>query len=641
MPKNSKHQLSVPFVISDRMKKEDVLDCLKRCDADYVFLSYSRLSANRKKNEESFSVLSEYIPYFKSFGYKVGIWVWSFWLDDVSENGIQNELMVRSNGSKRLDEEPCGNSGSFCPTYENARGIVLDALKVIASYNPDIILFDDDFDYTIHNGSFGCFCGNHIKLISERLGRAFDRESLKTELFEGKTNETREAWHSLLGETLEDYARSVRLAVDSVNPDIRIGLCSVMSMWGIDGTNAEKIAKILAGKNKPFIRLIGAPYWAVNKAFGYRLQNVIEFERLQYSQLKDKDGIDVLYEGDVYPRPRHTTPASYLECFDTALKSANVGSGIHKYMFDYTSNGRYEPGYLDRHLRNAENYRAIERIFADKVPVGVRVYENSDYVRKADLTGIDNPEGFIVNAYFSHASKLLADNSVPTTYQDSNGVGIAFGENARQLPDSAFDGGLILDIRAAKILMEQGIDVGIERIGAEKHDSLLYFPEEDDCTGTAYRKKSAYEIIPKPTAQTVVYSLCGEKRQADAIHYRNANGTRFLVYSFDAAFTDERRYRSYYTQNQLFMSIEWLSGSECPVVCKGNPDCYVLCSESEGETAVGLWNLFADTVFKPTLTLAHEYKAAEFINCSGTLNGNELILSDIAPYAFAVINLTK
>jgi hypothetical protein len=58
--------------------------------------------------------------------------------------------------------------------------------------------------------------------------------------------------------------------------------------------------------------------------------------------IEDKN-IEVLSEGDVYPRPRHKIPANYLEIFDTALRAADCTNGIHKYMLDYTSNaGNYE-----------------------------------------------------------------------------------------------------------------------------------------------------------------------------------------------------------------------------------------------------------------------------------------------------------
>ncbi len=111
------------------------------------------------------------------------------------------------------------------------------------------------------------------------------------------------------------------------------------------------------------------------------------------------------------------------------------------------------------------------------------------------------------------------------------------------------------------------------------------------------------------------------------------------MYAFDSAFTDESRYRNYYTQRQLFDSIEWLSGKKMPVKCAGNPDLYIICKKSEEGMAIGLWNIFADEISAPVIELDRKYTAAEFINCGGVLDGDRITLSQLNAYSFAFINL--
>lgn len=358
---------------------------------------------------------------------------------------------------------------------------------------------------------------------------------------------------------------------------------------------------------------------------------------MEYAWLEDKN-IEVLTEGDVYPRPRYKVPANYLEIFDTALLAAKVGNGIHKYMLDYTSKVNYETGYLARHIKNKPVYTEIERIFGDKTPTGVRVYESMDKIHTFDFTGIEKLHHFAADSFFSRASRILSDSSIPTTYE-GDGVGIAFGENARHLSDEALNNGLILDIGAAKILMEKGIDVGLIEIGGKIVTNQLYFPEFDDYAVTGYGKKSAYNLKVKDGAKVVVYSEADGERFVDAFHYENADGQKFLVYGFDATATDETRYRNYYTQLQLLSSIEWLGGKKMPAVCVGNPDLYMLTSEGENGLAIGLWNIFADEILKPVIELDREYTEAEFINCNGKLIGNKIELSEISPFGFAFVNL--
>ena len=78
---------------------------------------------------------------------------------------------------------------------------------------------------------------------------------------------------------------------------------------------------------KPFICLIGAPYWSIKRDHGNsRLQNCIELHRMERSFCGDD--IEIFAEGDTFPRPRHTCPASYLELFDMAMRADGGFDGI-------------------------------------------------------------------------------------------------------------------------------------------------------------------------------------------------------------------------------------------------------------------------------------------------------------------------
>lgn len=638
------YKVSLPITITAIKDKAAVARALKEANADYIFIALGQVSAEKEKQQPDIEKLQELIPYFRKEGFKVGVWIWSLWIKDLTQDVLEDYMMKNHKGEMRLagtllndNQKIC--SGFLCPTSKNAVRIMTEYVKELAKTGPDVILFDDDMDYATHLGSIGCYCDRHLEKMKERLGYAISREELSREVTADKPNDVRAMWYELMGETLEQYCIELRRAADCVEPNIRLGLCSVMSNWGTDGTTAEKLVKLLAGNTKPFMRLTGAPYWASPIGFG-RLQHILELSRWEYSCIEDK-GIEVLTEGDVYPRPRHKVPASYLEIFDTVLRAAGVGDGIHKYMLDYTSSAAYERGYLERHMRHAPIYEAIERIFSRKKEAGVRVYEPMNKVLDADFTGISNPHAYAADFFFARSSKMLSENTIPTSYSENDGVGIAFGESARHLPKEAFDHSLILDVRAARILMEAGIDIGIERIGDKLMNNLLYFPEEDDYVVTGYGEESAYELHVKDGAEIVVYSECNEKRYADTIQYANQDGQKFLIYGFDAAFTDETRFRNYYTQRQLCRSIEWLQGKKMAAKCLGNPDLYMFCKKGDQELAIGLWNIFADEIIKPVIELAEEYSEAEFIHCEGCLKGNILELSELPAYGFCFVNLKR
>ena len=634
---------AVPIHINERTNKDEVLRVLEAVGAEYVFLAFDNviLSADRGKYERTLASACEMIPLLKSRGYKVGIWFWSLWLCDIDADELDGEVMRRSSGKPRISYSALNStekklSGYLCPTSEKI-SVMLDIIECAARYSPDIILLNDDLGYATYLGGIGCYCDRHIRLVEEALSRPITREELREAVLSGKPNEIRDLWLDISGRTIEDYARRIRERIDSVDKNIRCGFCAVMSNWGIDGTDAEKIAKIMAGGTRPLIRLIGAPYWAAISAWGNRLQHTVELSRMESAWVSDKE-IELIAEGDVYPRPRHRVPASLLEIYDTALRASGACDGILKIMFDYMASIGYERGYLDRHIKNQGLYSEIERIFGGKSAVGVRVYESMDKVRTMDFSGIADPDRYAAESFFSYAARLLSDNSIPTAYEGS-GVGIAFGENARHLPDEAFEQGLILDIPAARILMERGVDVGLSAVGEPIQNNSLYFPCDGECIPANYRAGVASEIIPKDTARVVTYSVCGERLYPDTIEYEDERGRRFLVFAFDGALVDENRYRNYLAQRQLAASIEWLAGERLPAVCLGNPDLYMICKQDDDGMAIGLWNIFADEIEKPVIRLSHSYRSAEFINCEGILEGDEIRLSELPPYGCAFIHL--
>ncbi len=639
-------QTMLPIHIKENTDKHEVLAMLQRVGAKYAVLSFDHviLSANKESYQEKFREIAAFIPFLQSHGYQVGIYFWSLWLTDIEADILEKEVMLSSAGKPRvrytaLNSTEPRYSGYLCPTSEKTQ-IMLDIIRCAASYAPNLILLNDDLGFATYLNSIGCYCDRHMAQIRQRLGYDISREELREAVSCGQQNEIRDAWLALQGASIEDYARRIREAIDSVDPTVRCGFCCVMSNWSADGTDVERITKLLAGSTKPLLRTIGAPYWGKINAWGNRLQHTVELTRMETAWIKDED-IELIAEGDVYPRPRHAVPASYLEHYHTALLAAGCSDGIFKIMLDYNASLAYEGGYVERHVRNQDLYAKIDRIFSPKTATGVRVYERMNKAQDADFTGISKPEEYAANLFFSYAARFLSDNSVPTVYEGNDGVGIAFGESARHLPKDALENGLVLDIRAAKLLMEQGVDVGIASVGERMLNNFLYFPDQEEKILSNYWGAAAYEITPKPGARVVTYSLKEDTRYADAIEYENADGQRFLVYAFDGAFVNEGRYRNYCTQIQLFASLAWLARRPMPAVCLGNPDLYVICKQDKDGMAIGLWNMFPDEILSPEITLSEEFASAEFVNCGGVLTKDKLRLSAMPAYSFGFIHLKR
>lgn len=641
------YKISVPVLINERSVKEDIYEQLKIAGAQRVFLAIDVISLDTEKNKKHMEILREFIPYFKSKDLEFGVWFWTFWRSDLTEEYLNDCMMESGEGRKRTRNAELNSvikkvTGFCCPASQKFVSDAMTDIKEIASLNPDIMMFDDDYRFGTHGDSGGCYCKHHLKMVSEKLGREITREELYKAVYEGNPNLERKAYSKAMGESLENFAIKVRQTVDSVNPKIRFALCSVLSLWDNDGTDSMKIAKLLAGKTKPLMRLIGAPYWAMGTGWNVSLNNVVELERMEQGWIVDEN-IEIMTEGDVYPRPRYRVPAAYLECFDTVLRAADVGHGILKYMMDYTSSTSYEDGYIRRHNANKNMYDTIERFFGGKNATGVRVYEALTKFADADFSGMKKPDQFAEDMFISRSVRLLSDNSIPSTYTDNNCVGIALGENARHLPIEAFKNGLIIDIRAAKILTEQGIDVGIEKIGKKMVNDLLYYTDYDEYVKSNYSPDSAYELTLKDSARVVTYSTNGNNECfADSFLYENQNGNRFLVLGFDASFTSYNSYRTYCMQRMLYDACEWLSGKKLPAMCQGNPGIYILTKkDDEGNMALGLWNMFADETLQTEVELDGKYTSAEIVGAKGKLIGDKIIIENIPAFKFCFINLKK
>lgn len=624
------YKISVP-VINNRVERESggrelVLSELRRIGAERVFLAIGTHILNEEKRKKEFEILKENCEFFKSHGLETGAWLWSFLSD--GETGFSH---IRGANGETAD----GN----CPSDLNFLRFMQDYTADIARCNVDLIMFDDDFRFGHQAGDIACTCENHMKRIKEILGEEITPAELRDKALTGAGSRYRDAWMTANGESLIAFARAMREAVDKVNPAVRIGQCSCMSSWGADGALPEEVARAFAGSTRPFFRLIGAPYWAVDRNFdNSRLQNIIEFERMQKSFCTSD--AEIFAEGDTYPRPRHWCPASYLEIFDEAIRADGSVDGILKYAVDYWSRADYETGYIDRHVKNRAAYAWIEKNASAKPAVGVRVYEALDKLKTMTLPDKAKQGAAVYEVMFSQAAKMLADCSVPTVYRGEGVCSAAFDENVKSVPAEALKKGIMIDMRAADILSERGIDVGIIKKGEKVHCECELFDSGNEVNIPG--GVGAYKIELNAGCTVLSWFADGTKERIPAVYvYKNKDAQAFTVFNFDAYFGFGAVYRSYARSYQIARAVKLMTGKSLPAYSYGNPDFYIIAKRDSEEMTVCLFNIFADTAENPVIELDAEYESAEFFGCTGELSGRRMTLSDIAPFAFAGFTVKK
>lgn len=617
------YKISVPVMNANvkRADRDKVLKEIRRFDAERVFLALSCYETDENKKKQALDDLADNCAFFKSHGFEVGAWIWTFWIR--AESSYRDMRTIKG---KNIE-------GHKCPTDENFVRFACDYIRDIAKSGVDLIMFDDDFRYGFQSDAAACLCDGHIERINRLTGENSTREELEKYITTGGKNKYRDAFLQVNGDAFRDFAKEVRKAVNTVDSSMRVGFCACMSSWDLDGTDAAEIARLLAGDTKPFVRLIGAPYWAALNGWGNQMQDVIELERMESVWTRQRD-IEIFSEGDAYPRPRCCTPASYVEGFDTALRAAGCTDGILKYGLDYVSNADYETGYAVFHERNRDLYKAIDTYFTPKQSVGVRVYESMHKIADALTPTAVNDCIDIENIFFSKAARTLAYSTVPTVYEGDGICGIVFDENARNLPLSALANGLIIDIAAAEILMQRGIDVGIEHIG----NAITQVSEERFLHNNNHISASGsivYDLKLKDNAEILSTTQVDGKEIPVSFRYENADGNRFLILNLNTRKGSDRLLKHYERSRQYADHVVWLSGKKLPAYCYGNPALYMQAKEKDGALAVGLWNFFADIAVNPVVELGKEYNEITFINCTGRLEQDKVFLSDIPAFGFA------
>lgn len=621
------YKISVPIMNCNlsRNGRDRTLAELKRFNAERVFLALDTYELDSAKRSETLDLLKDNCSFFKENGFEVGAWIWTFWVKN--NKSFRN---MRSINGTEITEFMCPSDGSFVE-------FAVEYIKDIARTGVDLIQFDDDFRYGFLSDSPACLCDAHIEEICRITGEKLSREEIKEHIVSGEKNKYRDAFLKANGDAFRHFAAEVRRGVNEINPKIRVGACACMSSWDIDGTNAAELSKILAGDTKPFARLIGAPYWAAKNAWGNALQDVIELERMESSWTRSGD-IEIFAEGDAYPRPRTCCPASYLEGFDTAVRASDCTDGILKYGIDYTSNADYETGYAKFHERNLGIYAGIDKLFGSKTCVGVRVYESMNKLSDMVMPTAVNDTVNIEDMFFSKAARTLAYNSVPTVYTGEGVCGAVFDENARSMPLSAVENGLIIDIAAAEILKERGIDTGIASIGKPLNDAVSeHFLNNGNHIATY--GATVYDIKLKPGAAVLSDTETKTGIIPMSYRYENSDGNRFLVLNINTRSENDGVLKHYARGSQYAENVKWLSGKKLPAYSYGNPALYIICKKNESSMSVGVWNFFADIAIDPVIELDGEYGSIEFLNTNGRLDGDKVYLNDIPAFGFAAFEV--
>lgn len=635
-------KITVP-VYADYDLREEYLHEFERAGVDRILFVVDR-EFDRVKAQREAEKVKKCIDFFGGRGFSCAVWIGStighgVYLVNRSGSGECDYTLIKGvDGTERGE--------AYCPLDENFRRDISEFIATFANIGAEFLLLDDDF--RIAHDFIGCVCDRHIAEFEKLLGKPVTADELRKKALGGKPNEYRRAWIKVQGDSLRLLARDIRAAVDKVNPDCPVGVCAVGTAWSADGVDSVEITEILAGKNKRYMRLHGAPYW-VKYLKGYvdeSFAHVTELERALAYFAAGKN-IELMYEGDTYPRPSDYIPASHLEAFTAAMIGDGKAQGMLKYMFNYISKPDFDRRYVDFHARNKANFDRIGKYFDGGANLGVKVLEHPHLFDETDFA-FDKTDGakfYFSSDVISGAGSLLIGSNIPTIYDESAEVCAIFGENARHF---SLDGKprVILDALAAAIYLDSGEDIGVPA-GAKLETSTA----SSVCGyGDEYRLPQGSEVdyldfTPGENVKvlTTMKTSAGEIPLACEITTKRA---RILLYNVNANFTrisaSSFLVRGYVASRTLKEGIKDFLGAELPKIRGEYADLqpyYRTC----GDTLACLFvNFYDDPAFDTTIELPGEYELVETIGNTAEIQGKTLTFaSPIPAFGYAFVALKK
>ena len=638
-----KYSVPVSFTSMNEETRPKFAEIFKESKIDRVFLCVGDPIPGVTFLRENEEKVKDDIAYFKSQGFEVGVWINAFGHGGPLSHDVNG--LDTSDDFTKLEGVDVKNEYSYCPLDEKFAELYATALKLIAKASPSLIMLDDDYRLNYRSYRMGCACPLHMNEYYKRIGEVIPKEELERKVFSGGKNFYRTEWLKLMGETLVNFAKKMREEVNKVDSSVRLGICQCWDTWDAEGTDGIEIANAFAGDTKPFLRTIGAPY------HGVTIPLTIETNRLEAHWAKT-NGIEVFCEGDVYPRPRYKVPARKLEIYDLALLASGETDGILKYMFDYNRPVEYECGYHERHIKNEGLRTEVKEIFVDKQATGIYVV---DEMRKMENWHLpeETPEGvstYLIRAMETarDAKSILANNAVPTTYKNNGEPLFIMGENAWYVDEENLKNGAVLDVSAAKILCERGIDTGL--VSAKK----------TPCIGETFLKENE-DMISGLDGMELYEVACSDKAEVETVfvpsntpgsyRYENANGQRFFVLACSlmgeecVVPKENTNYTvNYYRKAQMISAIEWVSGKKLAAKTIAKcPDLYTIVSENTDKTAlsVAVVNSFIDDAYDIEFTLGKEYSSVRFVGCEGIFDGNTVKINYMEPYSFAAFEVKE
>jgi len=503
-----------------------------------------------------------------------------------------------------------------CPLSGAWRDHIAELWKLYAQTDPHIVWVEDDIRTFNHTPvKFGCFCPDHMRMFSKRIGEKVTREQLVAAMLKpGTPHPWRAQYLAMQADIMIDVVSHLGRTVHEVNSNVCMGLMSSGHHYhSIEGRRWHEFADALAD---------GRPLYSRPPLGSY----------CEHSMR------DLYYSHDSVKGTRHVLPAATIDqtevenfaCSNyanstafTFLKMATsfaYGSrGVTMNLFEHDGEPMTEDPAVGRMLAGSKPFlESLAKACQTKgVYRGVQLLHHPEasnhkqVPRDADYPDLDPKQRACMEQLEAHG--------IATTYEDADVV-TAAGQTIRAFTDDQIKEmlssgrGMLLDAVAAKVLYDRGFgkEIGLKSIGKPRPlDELgalgaeeLIAPEFGGADG-AYMtltfgpngRPRVSELEPMRGACVVSRAVDPDTKRHNVLMYayENRAGARVVVQAFDVAASFSVGYCRPLRKRQLQSAIQWLSRGESPILAQGD-GAWPLAfrKDCDGQSVLGFFNLTLD-----------------------------------------------
>lgn len=178
-------------------------------------------------------------------------------LQSLLGHGRSGEQITTENWQRAVNiNGDCGVGMRMCMLDSGFQSYIRDTIMLLAAAQPDFFMVDDDV--RLINGKLvECFCPLHVEQFNKQFNTAHTSATLRQAILSNPVTSPEVInFEKMRQQTLLDFAKLIREAIDAVDPAIPCGYCTP----GYEFLIAGDMARILAGGNAPFLRCNNALY---------------------------------------------------------------------------------------------------------------------------------------------------------------------------------------------------------------------------------------------------------------------------------------------------------------------------------------------------------------------------------------------